>query len=160
MIRAFADDRNTVLPFGAYLVSRNLVTPGELEAALIIQAERNPRLGQLAAKRHLLSFDKIRSIYEYQTLHGLKFGEAAVALGFLTDDEVNGLLEEQSLHHTYLGEILVELKVLTPARLEEWLEAYFIETGRRPGSLRNSPLVELTRTPCSASSATRSNGSD
>lgn len=155
-----ADDRNTALPFGAYLVSKNLVTPGELEAALIIQTERNPRLGQMAAKRQLLNFNKIRSIYEYQTMHGLKFGQAAVALGYLTDEEVAGLLEEQSLHHMYLGEILVELKILTPARLAEWLDAYFLETGRRPGSPRNPPPVDSRSASCAASCDIRSTGSE
>lgn len=117
------------IPFGAYLVSKNLISPGELEAALLCQEERNPKLGALAAKRHLLTFEKVREVYAHQLATGLPFGEAAIELGLLTDHEVGQLLEEQSLHHKMLGEILVELNIIPPKKMESILGSYFKEQG-------------------------------
>ena len=105
------------IPFGAYLVSKNLLSPGELEAALLCQEERNPKLGAIASKRQLLTFEKVREVYAYQLNSGLPFGSAAIELGLLTDEEVAQLLEEQSLHHKMLGEILVELNI---SRRRKW----------------------------------------
>lgn len=116
-------------PFGAFLVSQRLISPGELEAALICQSERNQRLGRLAFERNFLTFDKIQEIYEYQINHSRPFGESAVALGLLTQAEVDYLLDEQILHHKRLGEILVDLKVLTHESLEQLLNRYFHEIG-------------------------------
>lgn len=140
MIRPSPCARKDHIPFGAFLVEKRLITPEELEAALAIQAERNPKLGRLAARHQMLTFDKVVAIHEYQMLFGLRFGEAAIALGFLNDEELAGLLEEQSLNHTYLGEILVELRILTPTRLKELLDAYLVETGQEPPLSREPAL--------------------
>lgn len=140
MIRPSPSARRDNIPFGAYLIGLKIVTAEELEAALLLQAERNPKLGRLAAKRNLLTFEKVVSIHEYQQLFGLRFGEAAVALGLLNEEELATLLEEQSAHHKYLGEVLVELRILTPTRLNELLEAYYLETGQDPPLSREPAL--------------------
>ena len=130
----------SVIPFGAYLVSKNLITPGELEASLICQSERNPKLGRLAVDRQLLTFPKIREIYEYQLSHSVPFGKAAVILGFLNKEEVDSLLEEQAMHHKLLGEVLVDLQVISPDRLKEVLASYFSEIGELRSETRTAPV--------------------
>ena len=132
---------DTRIPFGAYLVSKNLISPGELEAALLCQEERNPKLGALAAKRQLLTFQKVREVYAYQIHTGLAFGKAAIDLGFLTDSEVAQLLEEQSLHHKMLGEILVELNIISPKKMEQLLASYFKEIGELFANSEQSPVA-------------------
>lgn len=119
-------------PFGAFLVAKGVITPGELEAALIIQEERNPKLGRLAHRHQLLSFEKICAILECQKESNLPFGEAAVQLGYLSDFEVAKLLEEQTANHIHIGELLVELNVMSQAKLNQWLDAYFATVGPPP----------------------------
>lgn len=129
MIRQRPNGHAAHIPFGAYLVSKNLISPGELEAALLCQSDQNAKLGAIATKEHLLTFNKVREIYDYQLRHRLPFGEAAVALGLLSKDEVDSLLEKQSMHHKMLGEILVELNVMSEEKMQSILDSYFRELG-------------------------------
>ena len=117
------------VPFGAYLVEQGHITPGELQAYLILQEERNSKLGELARQHQMLTFEKICAILEYQRRHNVRFGRAALELGLLSDQELAELIEEQTSHHIWLGQLLVELNVLTPQELGHCLEAYTKATG-------------------------------
>ena len=117
------------VPFGCFLVERGIISAGELEAALIIQDDKNPRIGRLAQRRDMLTFTKLCEILEYQRAHGVRFGKAAVELGFLSEHEVAELVEEQLDNRVKLGELLVELNVLTPAKLRQSLHDHALQHG-------------------------------
>lgn len=126
-----SDDTTTntnrrVLPFGAFLVDRGIISPAELEAVLVLQEERHPKLGSLARRHHLLTFENICAIIEHQRTHSMRFGEAAVALGLLNDQEVAALLEEQTNNHRLLGELLVELNIMNRSKLQACLAQYYV----------------------------------
>ena len=127
-----SQDRERI-PFGAFLIANNVITPGELEAALILQDERNPKLGRLAHRHQLLTFDKICTILELQRALKISFGEAAIRLGYLSDYEVANLVQEQTANHIYLGELLVELNIMSRTKLRKWLDAYFTTVGEPSG---------------------------
>lgn len=115
--------------FGSFLVREGVISPAELEAALILQQERNPRIGRLARRHQLLCFSKICEIIEHQKKRQIPFGKAAIELGLLSQLEVDRLIEEQSSVHIRLGELLVELHVLSAAKLQQCLAAFFAENG-------------------------------
>ncbi|MFO0946073.1 MAG: hypothetical protein U1D30_09020 [Planctomycetota bacterium] len=127
------------MPFGAFLVAKGVITPGDLEAALILQDDRNPKLGRLAHRHQMLTFEKICAVLEEQKRRGISFGQAAVDLGYLSDWEVANLLEEQTANHVYIGELLVELNVMSRAKLAQWLDAYFSTVGEPTGNNAKSP---------------------
>lgn len=112
------------IPFGEFLVDKGYVTPGELEAALIIQQDRHSKLGRLANRRAMLTFEKICAIREHQHKYNLRFGEAALALGLLSQAELAELLQEQNASHIPVGKMLVELNILKTDILQKCLEEY------------------------------------
>lgn len=120
------------MPFGAFLVAKGVITAGELEAALILQDDRNPKLGRLAHRHQLLTFEKICSVLECQRALKISFGEAAIRMGYLSDTEVAQLVEEQTANHVYIGELLVELNIMSRSKLSQWLDAYFATVGPPP----------------------------
>lgn len=123
------DSNRGRMPFGAFLVAKGVITPGELEAALILQDDRNPKLGRLAHRHQMLTFEKICAVLEEQRRRNISFGQAAVDLGYLSDHEVANLLEEQTANHVYIGELLVELNVMSRSKLAQWLDSYFATVG-------------------------------
>jgi hypothetical protein len=134
---------NQGMRFGAYLVEMGVISTNELEAALILQEDRNPKIGRLAQQRHLLTFPKLCQILEYQRSHKLPFGQAAIELGFLSQSELDQLMGEQSQKHIFLGELLAELKFMTKAELEYYLAQYFRTLDRwrnEPAQAQNGQL--------------------
>lgn len=111
-------------PFGEFLVENNYITPEDLARAVVTHAERNPKLGILAQQQHLLTYEKICAIMEYQRRRKVRFGQAAVELGFLSDPEVEDLLEKQAASSRKLGEILVELAILDSPTLDRYWDEY------------------------------------
>jgi hypothetical protein len=139
MIRSGERQDHSHIPFGSFLVRHHHISAGQLQAALLYQAEHSPRLGALASRYSLLTFDKIREIYEYQLETGDPFGKAAIALGLLSDRELADLLERQSMEHRRIGEILVDLKALDDERLTTLLKEYFESVSHRLGPIGVSP---------------------
>lgn len=113
------------IQFGQYLVDQGIVTPAELEAALMLQGERNPRLGRLAEKMGLIDLKQTWRILQYQHENNVPFGRAAIDLGILSEFEVSQLVERQSEGHVHIGELLAELHILTHDELRQHLDAYF-----------------------------------
>jgi uncharacterized protein (DUF433 family) len=134
MIR-FGNQDCSHIPFGSFLVRHHHITAGQLQAALLFQADHTPRLGALASRYSLLTFEKIREIYDYQLRTGEHFGQSAIVLGLLSDRELADLLEKQAMEHRRLGEILVELHVLDDERLTLLLKEYFETVGNTKGPL-------------------------
>lgn len=117
--------------FGRFLVDRGYVTQNEIEAALLLQTERNPRIGTLARERRLLKSPDICHIIDYARENGVRFGQAAIDLGHLNQREVDELLSAQSESHVYVGELLIELNLISRPQLELCLREYL--------SIKNEP---------------------
>ena len=136
------DPSNAGLPFGAFLIAHDMVAADELEAALELQDRRNDRIGSLAFRKNLLTFEKICAIRQYQRNREVPFGMAAVELGYLSEAEVEQLLGQQAHSHIRIGELLVELQFLTRGELKRCLRAYAEDVApKAPAKPRVRPAV-------------------
>jgi hypothetical protein len=115
--------------FGEFLVRRKYVTAGELQATLVVQQDRSPRLGMIARRARLLAFDEVCQVLKRQRSgrNRLRFGEAALQLGLLDEQNLSRLLKLQAMSHKRLGRLLVEHRILSPARLRHGLAQFVKE---------------------------------
>lgn len=97
---------------GDILVSRNLITPEELEAALAEQKEKGGFLGQILINKGLVSSSDIsRALQELssQIKDISELGQLLVADKVISEDQLGKALERQKSTKQGLDEILVEL---------------------------------------------------
>jgi len=112
--------------FGEYLLSRNLITPEQLNSALAYQREYNRLMGKFAQNLGFISRkDNVRILLE-QLKSGKSYGGIAVEMGHLTPDQVGEILKVQSRDNMMIGKILVENGVLTRRQLLRALKDYII----------------------------------
>lgn len=117
--------------FGTFLVSRKMVTPEQVLAALDRQATSRKTVGRLAVQTGLMTvaqlFDCLGKLSPGETL-----GEAAIRLGVLTEADLGRLLLLQSRGVPSLAEVLLASKVLEPHVLAAEQQAFLAETGTTP----------------------------
>jgi hypothetical protein len=112
------------MQFGDYLVSRNLVTPEQLDQALEYQRVYNRPLGKFACELGYISRrDNIRILLE-QIKTNKPYGEIAMEKGLLTRQQLDEVLAAQSHHSIMIGKILVQKGVLTRTQLIEALKNF------------------------------------
>ena len=103
--------------FGDYLISKELVTPEQLDSALIYQREYNRLMGKFAQNLGYISRrDNVRVLLE-QLKTGKRYGDIAVEKGYLTRDQVGKVLEIQGRDNMMLGRILMDNGILTRSQL-------------------------------------------
>ncbi|MEQ8846381.1 hypothetical protein [Botrimarina sp.] len=98
----------------AGLVRAGLISPDDLVAALSLQDELRPPLGQVAMEMGMLTPRQVREALSLQDQKPeLQFGEAAVELGFLTRGRLAELILQQQEQQRPLLDVLVDLGRLT-----------------------------------------------
>lgn len=110
--------------FGNFLLSRGVVTPEQLIAAINKESGSRIKLGTLAMYHNLMTANEIDDIVIAQTHEDKHFGEIAIERQYLTEQQVNNLLTEQSPDYLLLGQILIEENILTNAQLENLIVDY------------------------------------
>lgn len=110
--------------FGNFLLSRDVVTPEQLIAAINKEATSHIKLGTLAMYHNLMTANEIDDIVIAQTHEDKHFGELAIERHYLTEQQVNELLSEQSPEYLLLGQILIEEGIITNTQLEDLIIDY------------------------------------
>lgn len=114
--------------FGNFLLSRGVVTRGQLISALEKKSSMHIRLGTLAIHAGYMSAGEVDEVIIMQTHQDKRFGELAVQEGFLTELQVKELLHSQSPDFLLLGQILVDEKLITNKELETLINEYESES--------------------------------
>ncbi len=115
--------------FGQFLLRRGVISRPQLLQTLDHQEIYNQRFGAYAVSRGMLTPDQCECIEKAQGRGARRFGQVAVDLGLLSQQQVEELLTLQLNDHLYLGAALTELGHIDPARLAQELAA-FNETQR------------------------------
>lgn len=129
--------------FGRYLLELGVVSRAQLAAAVDLQRERSPRLGDYAVRRGLIDAAQAERIAVVQRSKDLVFGDAAVELGLLAPEQVDELVAQQRRDHLYLGEAVVAKGFATKQAVDEALRRFLAEDRARAVD----PLVAMQGTP-------------
>lgn len=113
--------------FGQFLLEQGLIDRDQLLAALEIQRDSNPLLGELAQARGMLDAAQALAINDQQRREDKRFGDIAQALGLLSAAQVDELLAQQKSQRKLFGEILVEQGMLDRDAVERALQAQAAE---------------------------------
>ena len=109
--------------FGQFLLEQGLIDRDQLLAALEIQRDSNPLLGELAQARGMLDIAQAQAINDQQRRQDKRFGDIAQSLGLLSASQVDELLAQQKSQRKLFGEILVEQGMLDRDAIEQALRA-------------------------------------
>ncbi len=128
---------------GEFLVSRGVVTKGDIVAALEDQRNNQQPLGRIALRHEILNINEIFNILRLQADRiqagsreqpDLLFGDLAIELGFMEVDDLVKLLKIQLETRPPLGETLLKLNCITAEQLESELQAFSEEMIGHPHS--------------------------
>lgn len=115
------------LPFGAFLLGKNLITERDLMDALDFQAKSKVPVGKIAMLNGNLSQVQVLEILDTQLgfypLH-FRFGEIGLQRGYLDQGNLNDILERQKILRLYLGEALLKLRKMEYETAERALSEY------------------------------------
>ncbi len=112
---------------GQFLLEQGLINREQLLAALEIQRDSNPVLGELAQARGMLDAAQAQAINDRQRREDKRFGDIAQALGLLNAAQVDELLSQQKAQRKLFGEILVEQGMLGRDAVQQALQAQAAE---------------------------------
>jgi len=115
--------------FGNYILTRKILTPGQLKQVLSKQASIRVKLGILAIEAGVMTSFQVNRVHKLQTLQDRRFGEIAVSEGFLTEDMLSELLDRQKTSQITLGQILVDEGLLDYGEYETLLADYQKDAG-------------------------------
>lgn len=113
--------------FGGFLLSKGVVTPEQLVAAMNKQPSAHIQLGMLAMHAGLMTAEQIDEVKIAQTHTDKRFGEICVDKGFLTDAQVDKLLHDQFPSYLLLGQILEENGVFDKRTFQDLIHEYTSE---------------------------------
>lgn len=97
-----------------HLLSREVATLEQIEAAVAVLRKTRPLLGKLALNEGKLTMPQVFRILEEQAMTKEYFGEIAVRLGYLDEATLNELLRMQRECSPTLADVLVEQGVISP----------------------------------------------
>ncbi|MEX2414938.1 MAG: hypothetical protein WD424_02245 [Paenibacillaceae bacterium] len=116
--------------FGQFLLNQGLITPHELEKALVAQKNIRVKLGVLAINRGFMTAEQVEAVHQVQTRMDKRFGEIAVELGFIQENWIAELLSAQPSAHLALGQALIDNEIMSYKAFSSALNQY-----RRENSL-------------------------
>lgn len=110
--------------FGNFLLSRGVVTRGQLITAIEKKTAKHIKLGTLAIHAGYMNASEVEEVITIQTQRDMHFGEIAIQEGFLTELQVKELLHSQSPDFLLLGQVLVDDQIITNQELETLINEY------------------------------------
>ncbi len=112
--------------FLEFLLDQDIISEGDVVAALDRRREMTPPVGEIAQKKQILSVKQVNRILVAQCDSDLRFGELAVELGYLQPAQVQVLLQMQVDMRPSPIEALQQLGLLDTKQLlalrEEFLQ--------------------------------------
>jgi hypothetical protein len=137
------------MKFALYIKSKGVISAEQLVAALEVQQERLPPIGQLAIEENLLTTREVFHVLCSQSeAPSERFGDTAIDLGLMTQSQLHWLLAIQLERREPLEEILVEQRALSPYQMVEELTEYRREM-EGIGRIVRRPIYSTARTPAS-----------
>jgi hypothetical protein len=121
---------------GRFLVEQGAITEAQLEEGLLLQREKNRRIGEVAVERGKLTTEQAEAIRERQNADPRLFGDIAVNERQLTRRTLDDLLFLQKIHHTYLGEALLTLGYIDRQQYQELMGRHYALRDKGRVSLR------------------------
>jgi hypothetical protein len=135
------------MKFALYLKSKGVISAEQLVAALEIQQDRLPPIGQLAIEENLLTPREVFHVLCSQSdAPGERFGDTAIDLGLMTQSQLHWLLAIQLERREPLEAILVEQRTLSQYQMVEELTAYRREM-EGLGRIVRRPIYATAPTP-------------
>jgi CheY-specific phosphatase CheX len=110
--------------FGQFLIEKGVITSADLQRALILQEQKNLKIGELALKLGLLTQADIIRAHNSQLSKDMKLGDILLEMGILGQEQLSDLLVRQKNSHLYIGEALVLAEAISSIELERQLEAF------------------------------------
>ena len=104
---------------GIELVRRGLISMEELFAAVEMQAESQPPIGQLAIRKRKMNMAQVFQVLAAQADENEPFGIIAKRMRFLTKRDIADLLLLQSEETLSIGACLMQSGVISQATLDE-----------------------------------------
>lgn len=127
--------------FGDYLIGKGCVGAQDLDRAYTFLQQSNPRLGDLAVQRELLSPGDVEAVLDRQASTGTLFGEAAVQAGLLDSHQIQELLREQNHVVLHLGHALFATGSLSAEQMINELVKFELQhqAGSSSGTVSENP---------------------
>ncbi len=122
--------------FGQFLLSKGLLTPPQLLAAVEYQDKFNSRLGELAVALGMVTPFEAQQINAKQVREDQLFGQAAVELGLLRDEQVSDILATQRDGHVLLGQAIVTLGYVDSAAIDSALAEFLAAAQAEPDGIQ------------------------
>lgn len=110
--------------FGKYLISKKMITSGQLQNIRKEQSRTRVKLGLIAVAEKLLTEKQAEEINRKQALMDKRFGDIAIEHGFLTLEQVSRLLDLQGNPYLQFGQIATERGYMTFTQIEDALRQY------------------------------------
>ncbi len=131
------DDKR--LRIGDILLQEGIVTPAQLQDALMAQRVDDPPLplGEVCIMMKLISRQDLRHLLrKYKT--NIQLGELLINMGLINEEQLDEALQHKEISGSKLGEILMELNYLTEGAL---IDAVSIQLGY-PKILPSMSLID------------------
>ncbi|HEX7481115.1 MAG TPA: hypothetical protein VF331_25145 [Polyangiales bacterium] len=122
--------------FGQFLLSKGLITPPQLLAAVEYQDKYNSRLGELAVALSMVTPFEAQQINSKQVREDRLFGQAAIELGLLSEQQVCDVLATQRDSHVLLGQAIVTLGYVAAEVIDSALAEFLDEASHDPDGIQ------------------------
>ena len=106
---------------GRYLLKRELLTPKQLEIAILEQGQVRVKLGLIAVAEGLMTQEETEKVHRLQTVTDKRFGDIAVEKGYLTREDVEMLLHKQENAYLAFAQVLENHRLMTMEELEQYM---------------------------------------
>lgn len=110
--------------FGQFLLSRGLLTTGELLSVLEETSQARAKLGTIAVTERLLTPAQVDEIHAIQAQEDKRFGQIAIERGYLSGDSLDILLAAQKSEHHQLAQVLFDRGIMDLEELDRVMEDY------------------------------------
>jgi CheY-specific phosphatase CheX len=110
--------------FGQFLIENGVITAADLQRAILLQEQRNLKIGELALKLGYVTPADIVRAHNAQLSKDMKLGDILLEMGILEQGQLSELLIRQNNSHLYIGEALVLTEAISSSELQRLLEAF------------------------------------
>ena len=115
--------------FGYYLLDKNIISPDQLNEALVNKNIYKERLGSLFVESGYMTNEQVEYIHSEQKRFDKNMGDLAVFLGFLSRAQMEELLGKQNNGDIALADALLNKGYITKTEYDNLLKAYRQELG-------------------------------
>ncbi len=136
--------------FGTFLVERGVVTPAQVEEALVRQEQMRPSKSIVALRLGMLTISQAKAVTARMQLLRCEFEAAVLAMRLVSLPDLSRITEERAKYDPRLGVVLVMMGAVEADALYMLLQRFEQERKARDRSWSRFKAVRVDDLPASA----------